>query len=127
MDTPVEAKDQDLNSFHSLMLRLQGGAINDLMTKAVAKAVQEVADACADRGGKHKATVTLSLEFTMDQKDRTVEIHPKVDEKHPKVPLGRAGIYFVGSGGRLLRESPRQLTIEDEFERKRQERESAQA
>jgi len=121
----ADHKDQDLNSFHSFMLRLQDGAINKMLTDALAKGVTEISDACASRGGRHEATITLKLKLSMDQKDKVVEVYPSVDEKHPKVPLGRAGMFFAGENGRLLRENPRQLTLEDEVARQRAAREQA--
>ena len=116
-------KDHDLNSFHSLMLRLEGGALNEELTAAVKKCVQEIADACTDRGGVQKSTITLKLEFKMDQKDKVVEIQATVDEKHPKAPRGRAGLFFCDSNGHLTRENPRQLTLDDELSRQRSQRE----
>ena len=115
----TENKNPELNSFHSFMLNLQGGAINQMMTEALHEAARQVADACTDRGGKHEATITLKLKLTMDQKDKIIEVYPSVDEKRPKVPLGRAGMFFVSANGHFLKENPRQLTIEDELAKRR--------
>lgn len=116
--------DADINSFHSLMLRLEGGALNDELTKLVHKCVQEVSDACLDRGGVHKASLKLSLEFKMDQKDKVVEIQASVDEKMPKTPRGRAGMFYVTADGKLSRENPRQMSF-DELEQRRQDQRAA--
>lgn len=117
-------KDQDLKSFHSFVLKLNGGSVNDQLNEVMKKCVREVSDACHDRGGKHEATMKLTLKFVMDQKDRIVEVYPAIDEKYPKVPLGRAGMFYAGSDGEMLRENPRQATFEDELERQRKQRQA---
>lgn len=116
-------KSQDLRSFHSLLTRLEGGALNEELTQAMKKCVQEISDACLDRGGAHKASVILKLEFKMDQKDKVVEVTASVDEKLPKAPRGRGGLFFCDADGNLTRENPRQLTLEDELARRRLENE----
>jgi len=116
------SKDGDLKSFHSMILKLDHGALNDLLTEKMKEGIREISDACHDRGGKHEAVLTLKLKFQMDQKDRVVEIYPDVDCKLPKAPLGRAGLYFANEKGEFLRENPRQLTLEDELERQRRQK-----
>lgn len=113
------AKDQDLRQFNTLVCKLEGGALNEELTEAMKKAVREISDACLDRGGTHKASITLKLEFKMDQKDKIVEISAEVNEKMPKTPRGRGGLFFTDSEGNLTRENPRQLDLMDELERKR--------
>lgn len=113
--------DADINSFHSLITRLEGGALNDELTELVRKCVREISDACNDRGGTHKASLKLNLEFKMDQKDKVCEIQASVDEKMPKTPRGRAGMFYVTADGRLSRENPRQMSFDDELERRRQQ------
>jgi hypothetical protein len=112
-------KDSDLKVFHLFLARLQNGAINDLLTEAMQKAIEEVSNACMDRGGKHKSTVTFKIDFIMSQKDRILEIDCDINEKHPKVPLGRVGVFFVGNDFFPAREDARQMTLEDELARKR--------
>lgn len=118
-DQPKTNRDADLRSFHSFISKLEGGALNEELTEKIKLAIQEISDACLDRGGKHKATVTLKLDFVMDHKDKIVEVYTDITEKMPKAPRGRAGMYFCDSEGNLTRENPRQLTLEDELERQR--------
>lgn len=92
-----------------------------MLNESMKKVIQEISDACMDRGGVHKGSITLKLEFKMDQKDKIVEIFPTVDEKLPKAPLGRAGMFWVNGDGTLSRENPRQLTLDDELEKRRNE------
>lgn len=113
-------KDQDLSSFHSFIMRLDGGGLNDELSELMKKCVREISDACLDRGGVQKASMTLKLEFKMDQKDKVVEIYPTVDEKLPKAPKGRVGMFFARADGSFTRENPRQLTLDDELERQRE-------
>lgn len=120
------SKNPELHSFHSFVLNLDGGGINDMLTEAMHKASREVADACCERGGTHEATITLKLKFRMDQKDKVMEVFPSVDEKLPKAPLGRAGMFFIDKDGKFTKENPRQLTIDDELARKRLDRETAE-
>lgn len=120
-------KDQDLKSFHSFLLKLENGVLNEHLTEAMKKAIEEISDACMDRGGKHKATIALKIEFIMDQRDKVLEVNTDLDTKLPKAPRGRAGMFFVGQDGFPSRENPRQLTLEDELERQRLKREEAQS
>jgi len=115
----TENKDVDLKSFHMLLTRLETGALNQELTDAIHQAVREISDACLDRGGKHKSTITLKLEFAMDYKDKIVEITADVATKFPKAPRGRGGMFYCNSDGHLLRENPRQLTLDDELAEKR--------
>lgn len=52
-------RDADLKSFHSMLLKLDGGGINDELTEKMKECCREIADACLDRGGKHRASLTL--------------------------------------------------------------------
>jgi len=119
MSEPKPNQDADLRQFNTMIVRLEGGALNEEMTEAVKRAIKEISDACLDRGGTHKASVTLRLDFVMSQKDKIVEITADVQEKHPKAPRGRAGVFFCNSEGELMRNSPHQMTIEDELQKRR--------
>lgn len=101
------------------MAELEGGALVEELSDRLRHCVQEISDACLDRGGSHKATLVIKLDLSMNQRDKVVEIQATVDEKTPKAPRPRAGIYFCNDEGYLTRENPRQLTIEDELQRKR--------
>lgn len=118
-------KDVDLRKFHSLLSKLEGGALNEALSEMLNKAVKELSDACLDRGGTHKASITLTLNLEMNQKDKIVEITAEIKDKMPKAPRGRAGMFWCDSEGNLVRENPRQLTLEDELERQRRQREEA--
>lgn len=113
----------DLKSFHSFVLKLENGALNEDLSEAMRKCIKEISDACLDRGGSHTSTLTLSLKFKMDQKDKMLEVSADFAEKVPKAPRGRAGIFYADEHGNPLRENPRQLTLEDELARKRLENE----
>ena len=104
--------DQSLQRFNTLLPQLEGGRLNDEMTEAVQRCVQEISDACLDRGGVHKASLTLTLTFKMDQKDKVVEIEASLVEKMPKAPRGRAGMYYC--------ENPRQMSFDDELQKRRE-------
>lgn len=112
-------KDSDLKRFGLLVARLEGGALEDTLSEEMRECVREVSDACLDRGGKQKASLTLKLEFVIDQKDKVVEIYTDVQKKLPKAPRGRGGMFYADSDGGLTRENPRQITFEDELEKKR--------
>lgn len=112
-------KDRLLRSFNTLIAHLEGGALNAELTETVKKCVQEIADACHDRGGTHKSTLILKIDFQMNYKDRIVEVFADINEKFPKAPRGKAGMFFCDAEGNLTRENPRNLTFEDELERKR--------
>ena len=114
------AADQALQHFHTLLPQLEGGRLNEELTEALRKAVSEIADACADRGGVHKASVTLKLDFQMNQKDGFVEIEASITEKMPKATRGRAGIFFCDAHGNLTRENPKQMTFDEVAERRRE-------
>lgn len=113
------SNDSDLRSFHTMIARLEGGALNEELTEIVRKCVKEISDACFDRGGTHKSRLTLHLDFVMNQKDKVVEITAAIDEKYPKAPRGRAGMFFCNAEGELTRNSPHQLSLEDELAKKR--------
>ena len=115
------AKDQSLNTFALFIQQLEGGALHEELTEKIKEAVSEIADACFDRGGAHKSTVTLKLDFAMNQKDRIVEVGADIVTKYPKAPRGRAGMFFCSADGTLTREDPRQRTFDDELERRRAE------
>ena len=57
------------------------GRLNDELTESMQRCISEISDACADRGGKHKASITLTLNFTMDSKDKLGEIEAALAEK----------------------------------------------
>lgn len=108
-----------INSYHVFVTKLQGGAFNEDLTEAMKRCVSEVADACADRGGKHKGKITVTYEFSMDAKDRVIEVNADIVEKLPKAPRGRVGLFWCDSEGNLLRQDPRQMSFDDELEKKR--------
>lgn len=112
-------QNQLLRNFNTMITQLEGGALNEDLSEKIRECVREISDACLDRGGTHKASVTLKLEFVMNQKDKVVEIYPDIQSKLPKAPRGRGGLYFCDSEGNLTRENPRQMDLMDELERKR--------
>ena len=117
--------DPSLQRLNTLLPQLEGGTLNEELTEMMQRCIREIADACHDRGGKHKASLTLRLDFEMDQKDKVVEISAVINEKLPKAPRGRAGMYFADENGNLLRENPRQLTLDDELKKRRESRADA--
>lgn len=116
------AKDQDLRHFNTFLTRLEGGALNEELSELLHKAVQEISDACLDRGGKHSASITLKVQLTMDAKDKVIEVSADVSDKMPKAPRGRGGLFFAGRDGFLSRENPRQQDMFDDLQRRRDER-----
>lgn len=111
--------DEDLKHFNQLITKLEGGALNEELSERIKKCCSEIADACLDRGGTHKASVSLTLDFVMNHKDKIVEVTASLSEKLPKAPRGRAGMFFMDKDGNLTRENPRQMTFEDELSRRR--------
>ncbi len=114
--------DPSLQRFNTLIPQLETGRLNDELTEAIQRCTSEISDACADRGVKHKASLTLTLTFTMDAKDKLVEIEAALTEKLPKAPRGRAGIYFLDAHNKLTKENPRQMQMFDEVAERRRER-----
>lgn len=108
-----------LRQFNTFITQLEGGALNEELTAAMKKCVEEISDACLDRGGVHKASLVLKLDFVMNHKDKIVEVTADINEKYPKAPRGRAGMFFCDKEGNLTRENPRQMSFEDELARKR--------
>lgn len=113
--------DNDLKRFNMLIQNLEGGALNDELSDEVRNCVQEIADACADRGGTHEASITLTLKFSMNHKDKIIDVVAGLSKKLPKAPRGRAGSFWCDGDGNLTRENPRQMTFEDELRKKRDE------
>lgn len=118
----AQPKDQDLRHFNTFLLRLEGGALEEELSQKLKAAVREISDACADRGGKHTASITLKLSLMMDQKDKVIEVSAEINEKMPKAPRGRAGLFFCDADGNMTRENPRQMSFDDELQRRRDER-----
>lgn len=114
-------KDTDLKHFHNLLTKLEGGGFSDDCDRKMANCIKEISDACLDRAGTHKAELTIKIKFEMNHKDKVVEIYPDLQEKLPKAPRGRGGLYYCNADGFLTRENPRQLTLEDELEKRRME------
>jgi len=112
-------KDIDLKSFHMLLTRLESGGLAEELTEKMKKCVTEISDAAFDRGGKHKASLAVKIEFSLDAKDRIIEVSADISEKYPKAPRGRGGMFFADSDGNLTRENPSQMSFEDELQRKR--------
>lgn len=108
-----------LRQFNTFITQLEGGALNEELTAAMKKCVEEISDACLDRGGVHKASLVLKLDFVMNHKDKIVEVSADINEKYPKAPRGRAGMFFCDKDGNLTRENPRQMSFEDELAKKR--------
>lgn len=115
-------KNNLLKNFISVLGQLEGGRLQEELSEEMRSCIQEISDACLDRGGTHKASLTLKLDFIMNQQDKIVEVKADVVKKIPKAPRGRAGVYWCDSEGNLTRENPRQLHFDDEIERRRQER-----
>lgn len=113
------SKDQDLKHVHILLTKLEGGGFAEELDGLMQNCIREISDACMDRAGTHKATMNIKLEFQMNHKDKVVEIYADVSEKLPKTPRGRCGLYYCNADGHLTRENPRQLTLDDELEKKR--------
>lgn len=55
------SNDHLLRQFNTFITQLEGGALNEELTEAMRKCVEEISDACLDRGGSHKASFTLKL------------------------------------------------------------------
>ena len=108
-----------LRQFNTFITQLEGGALNEELTAAMKKCVEEISNACLDRGGVHKASLVLKLDFVMNHKDKIVEVTADINEKYPKAPRGRAGMFFCDKDGNLTRENPRQMSFEDELAKKR--------
>ena len=108
-----------LRQFNTFITQLEGGALNEELTAAMKKCVEEISNACLDRGGVHKASLVLKLDFSMNHKDKIVEVTADINEKYPKAPRGRAGMFFCDKDGNLTRENPRQMSFEDELAKKR--------
>lgn len=121
-DVPPPPRDADLQHFNQFITKLEGGALNEELSDLVRQCVQEISDACLDRAGKHTASITLKLDFTMNHKDKLVEIGADIASKFPKAPRGRVGLFFCDAEGNLTRENPRQMTFEDELEKRRKDR-----
>lgn len=111
--------DQNLRYFNTFITQLEGGALNEQLSEAIRECVSEIADACCDRGGTHKSSITLKIDFKMNHKDRFLEVEADFNSKLPKTPRGRGGIFFCDADGNLTRQDPRQLELTDELERKR--------
>ncbi len=111
--------DHQLRHFNTFITNLEGGALNEQLGESMRECIQEISDACMDRAGKHKASITLKLDFVMNHKDKIVEVEADLQTKLPKAPRGRAGLFFCDAEGNLTRENPRQMTLEDELERQR--------
>lgn len=108
-------KDPDLQCFHLFLAREQRGEIADELNQAMQKCINEVTEACFERGGTNKATLTVQVTFKMDQKDKVMETHVDFDTKMPKKLRGRTGMYFVDGDGHLTRENPMQSSFADEL------------
>lgn len=117
------SNDNLLRQFNTFITQLEGGALNEELTEKIQECIKEISDACCDRGGKHKASVTLKIDFSMDQKDQLVEIECDLKTKIPQTPRGRGGIFFTDSQGNLTRENPKQRSFDDELERQREYKE----
>ena len=109
-------EDQNLKNFSLFLQQLEGGALNDELSERVREAVQEVNDACMHNGGKKKATLTLKLDIEKDAQDRYVEVKADIQSKHPKIPRGRAGVFFSDSEGNLMRQDPQQRNFDEVLE-----------
>lgn len=121
------SNDHLLKNFNTFITQLEGGALNEELSELVRKCVGEISDACLDRGGSHTASLTLKLDFSMNHKDKIVEIEAKVDSKYPKAPRGRAGMFFCDRDGNLTRENPRQLDMIDDLKIRRDQNTMARA
>lgn len=118
--------EKNLRHFNMLITQLEGGALNEELSDKIREIISEISDAAMDRAGTHKGELTLKLKFEMNHKDKIVEVAADVVSKLPKCPRGRAGLFWADEDGNLLRENPRQLTLEDEMARQR-ERNAEQA
>ena len=108
-----QPEDQNLNNFSLFIQQLEKGALHDELSENIKKCVKEIADACCDRGGKHKATLTLKVDFVMNQQDKFVEVTADVKTKVPEAPRGRGGIFFAHDDGSLTRQDPNQRTFDE--------------
>lgn len=114
------SNDALLKQFNTFITQLEGGALNEELGEKMRECIKEISDACLDRGGVHKASLTLKIDFTMNQKDKIVEVEADVVSKYPKAPpRGRAGMFFCDAEGNLTRENPRQMSFDDELQRRR--------
>lgn len=58
----MSSNDQLLRNFNTMITQLEGGALNEELSEKVRECIQEIGDACLDRGGRHKASLTLKLD-----------------------------------------------------------------
>lgn len=119
--------DKNLQHFNTLITQLEGGALNEALSEEIRKVVSEISDAAMDRGGVQKGSVTLKLDFKIDQKDKIIEVQADVKTKVPQTPRGRAGMFWCDSDGNLTRENPHQMSFDDELARRRKQEEHSSA
>lgn len=100
-------------SFLATIQNIRDGALLELLSDKL----HEIVEAVETHHKVGELTVTLTIK---PNGEGAVTISPKVKAKVPDTTVGDA-LFFV-SEGNLLRRNPRQMDIEDEIARKRNEK-----
>lgn len=108
-------EDNSLKSFTAFLQQAENGALAHDASEALAKVLEEIADANTSRGGKQKATLTLKLDFTID--NGLVDIRADIKTKTPAIPRGRS-MFFLTPENNLSRQDPNQHTFDEVMERR---------
>jgi len=100
-----DPEEKSLRSFTQFMTSLNYGKTHDELTDKVQEIVADLSEYRGDFGGKPKAKLIITLDFSLD--DHLVEVSPTIKTKLPDRPKGKS-MYFVTPENRLSREDPRQ-------------------
>lgn len=109
--------DKNLNSFNQFLSSVDYGNVHDQLTEKLQAVVADLTQHKIDFGGKPKGSLTLKLDFVLD--DKLMEVHPDIKTKTPEAKHGKS-MYFVTQDNKLSREDPRQHKLPlDEMREKR--------
>lgn len=104
-DAAAAPEGAEPRSFNLVLVGLQGGAVNDMLSRDLQEMVKELVDHWNNTRKTAKGCLTLKLKLKFD--DGICEIVPEVKVELPKPVLGR-DVMWPDQHGNLRPENPRQ-------------------
>lgn len=110
---PQNSDTETVQTCSHLLATMRNGAANHAATEQLEKLIQAVQDT-----GK-KGTVTIKIEVgKLKDGETELQVQMKVSSSIPVVDIPK-GIYFPGENGSLHRDNPRQLSMLDKEEQRK--------
>lgn len=106
--TTTEGEQFKLRTFANALMVMEDGQFNEDLTEAQKEVIHAMNDAVALRGGKAKGSLTIKIEFELE--DGIINAKTAFTVSKPKVPRSKS-IFWTTKDGLLTTANPRQRML----------------